>query len=100
MGMNALTLSALIAFWTTYPDAEATLRAWNTHVRTHEYRSFADVKADFPSADWVRGLIVFDIGGNKYRLIVRPNFEGRRFYIEHVFTHKQYDAWTRETRSL
>jgi mRNA interferase HigB len=99
MGMNALTLSALIAFWRNYPDAEAALRAWHTHIRGHEYGSFAEVKADFPSADWVKGFIVFDIGGNKYRLIVRPNFDGKRFYIEHVLTHKGYDAWTREMRS-
>lgn len=93
MGMNALTLSALLAFWARYPEAEAPLRAWYRHIRSHEYSSFAEVKADFNSADWVSGFIVFDIGGNKYRLIVSPNFEGKRFYIEAVLTHRQYDDW-------
>ncbi|WP_420596046.1 type II toxin-antitoxin system HigB family toxin [Deinococcus sp.] len=91
--MNALTLAALIAFWQQHPDAETPLRAWYKQVRSREYGSFAEVKADFVSADWVAGFIVFDIGGNKYRLIVEPNFDGQRFYIEAVLTHKQYAAW-------
>ena len=51
------------------------------------------MKADFGSADWVKGFIVFDIAGNKYRLIVEPNFQGQRFYIEAVLTHAEYDDW-------
>lgn len=98
MGMNALTLTVLIAFWTDHPDAEKPLREWYRLVRSREYGSFAEVKADFGSADWVQGFIVFDMGGNKYRLIVRPNFDGKRFYIQGVYTHKQYNAWTRQLR--
>lgn len=98
MGMNALTLTVLIAFWTDHTDAEKPLREWYGLVRAREYSSFAEVKADFGSADWVQGFIVFDMGGNKYRLIVRPNFDGKRFYIQGVYTHKQYDVWTRQLR--
>lgn len=98
MGMNALTLTALIAFWTEYPDAEKPLREWYRLVRSREYGSFSEVKEDFNSADWVQGFIVFDIGGNKYRLIVRPNFAGKRFYVLGIYTHKQYDAWTQDMR--
>ncbi len=48
------------------------------------------------SADWVEGYVVFNIGGNKYRLIVSPNFgpRFRTFFIKHVFTHRQYNGWT------
>jgi len=94
--MNALTLAVLIAFWQEHPDAEVALRAWYKRIRTTEYNNFAEVKADFPSADWVRGLIVFDILGNHYRLIVAPDFRVKRFYIKFVGTHRQYDAWTQE----
>lgn len=93
MGMNVLTLSALIAFWTEHPTAEGPLRAWYALVRSREYTSFADVQADFGSADWVQGFIVFNISGNHYRLIVLPNFTGKRLYVEHVFTHAEYDDW-------
>lgn len=98
VGMNALTLAVLIRFWTQYPEAEEPLRIWYRRIRSREYSSFAEVKADFGSADWVGGRIVFDIGGNKFRLVVRPDFTGKRFYIELVGTHKQYDAWTKEQR--
>ena len=91
--MNALTLATLIAFWTRYPDAEAPLRQWLKQIRRSEYQSFAEVKADFNSADWVKGFIVFDIGGNKYRLIVEPNFLYKSFLIQAVLTHDEYDHW-------
>lgn len=97
--MNLLTLAALIAFWTENPDSEKALREWYKAVRSQEFGNFAEIKAAFPSADWVKGFIVFDIMGNEYRLIVRPNFEGKRFYIVFIGTHKQYDVWTREMRS-
>lgn len=93
MGMNALMLAVLIAFWGRFPDAEAPLRAWYKRIRSHTYANFAEVKADFGSADWVKGFIVFDIAGNRYRLIVEPNFQGQRFYIEAVLTHSEYDDW-------
>lgn len=99
MGMNALTLATLIAFWAKYPDSEMELRDWYKLVRQHEFSNFAEVKAIFPSADWVKGFIVFDILGNEYRLIIRPNFAGKRFKIVFVGTHKRYDAWTQDMRS-
>lgn len=93
VGMNVLTLATLIAFWARHPDAERACRAWLKRVRQREYRDFGAVKADFPSADWVQGHIVFDIGGNKYRLIVKPNFAGKRFRIVFIGTHREYDTW-------
>lgn len=96
--MNVIILRTLLAFIAAHPDADKALRGWNRQVRASEYASFADVKADFPSADWVGVYIVFDIMGNKYRVIVRPDFEGKRFYIRFIGTHKDYDAWTQEMR--
>ncbi len=93
MGMNVITLKTLIEFWTLYPEAEAPLRAWVKHMRANEYASFSDVHDEFGSADWVHGFIVFNIGGNKYRLIILPNFEGKRFYVEAILTHGQYNDW-------
>ena len=93
MGMNALTLATLIAFWAQYPDAEGPLRKWLKQVRRSDYSSFAEVKADFGSADWAAGFIIFDIGGNKYRLIVEPNFQYKSFLIHAVLTHAEYDRW-------
>ncbi len=97
--MNALTLATLRAFWASYPDAEEPLRRWLGLIRRGNYQSFAEVKADFGDADWVKGFIVFDIGGNKYRLVAEPDFDTQRLYVKYIFTHKQYDAWTKAMRS-
>jgi mRNA interferase HigB len=94
--MNVITLPILTEFGSVYRDALEPLRAWYRQMRSSDYGSFADVRADDGSADWVKGFIVFNIGGNKFRLIVFPNFVGKRFYIEAVFTHAQYDQWRPE----
>lgn len=96
--MNVIALAALSDFWTQHPEAEEPLRAWYRHMRSHEYATFAEVRAEFGSADWVRGFIVFDIGGNKYRVIVNPNFAFKSFFVKYVLTHRQYDSWSQEQR--
>ena len=93
MGMNVITLAALIEFWTLYPEAQGPLRHWYRHMRANEYASFADIRDDFGSADWVEGYIVFNLGGNKYRLIVTANFAYKSFFVKYVLTHAQYDDW-------
>ncbi|WP_158591553.1 type II toxin-antitoxin system HigB family toxin [Deinococcus cavernae] len=93
MPMNVIAWKKLKTFADRYPDALEPLDHWYKLARKANYTSFADVKEDFGSADWVGGYIVFNIGGNKYRLIVFPNFEGKRLLVEAIFTHKEYDAW-------
>jgi len=51
------------------------------------------LKQTFAAADWVKGFVVFDIGGNKYRLIADVLFSAQRAYVKHVFTHKEYEQW-------
>lgn len=93
MGMNLLTLATLRLFWAKHPQAERPLRDWYALIRAHDFRNFAEVKAMFPAADWVQGHIVFNISGNRYRLIVSPDFELKRFYIRFLGTHDEYDHW-------
>lgn len=94
--MNVIAHKVLLEFAADYPEALSPLSEWYKHVRKADYGSFADVRADYGGADWVGGYIVFNIGGNKYRLIVMANFQYRTFWIKHVFTHKAYDAWEPE----
>lgn len=91
--MNVISKPALMAFWAVHPDAQEPLTAWYRHVRKAEYANFAEVRADFGSVDWVGGYIVFNISGNKYRLIVTARFQSRTFWIKHVLTHREYDDW-------
>lgn len=71
--------------------AAAPLAAWKKAVIEAEWENFSDVKETFNTADWVEGLIVFDIGGNKFRLVAVCRFELDTLYIQDVMTHEEYD---------
>jgi mRNA interferase HigB len=80
-------------FWERHPQAEAPLRAWYSMVSNAEWNGPADVKADFRSADFVAdNRVIFNIGGNKYRLMVRVSYRFRRVLVKFVGTHAEYDA--------
>ncbi|HSL05761.1 MAG TPA: type II toxin-antitoxin system HigB family toxin [Nitrospiraceae bacterium] len=78
-----------------HTDARAPLNAWFTIVRKTDYTSFADLWTTFPSADQVSRFTVFNIGGNKFRLIAAIHYNRKKLYIRHVLTHAEYDrgAW-------
>ena len=56
-----------------------------------EWKHFSEVKETFPAADYVSGIVIFDIGGNKYRLTATVNYELQTLLIEEVLTHEQYN---------
>ena len=93
--MHIISRKALRDFWKRHPDSEGPLARWFSIVRKTDFRDFNELRATFPSADWVEGLIVFDIGGNKYRLIAAIHFNRGKVYIRDVLTHEDYDrgAW-------
>lgn len=78
-------------FWEKHPNAERALRAWFTHVEQAQWQNFAEVRRDFPAADQVKRLTVFNIGGNHYRLIGRIEYEQQKVFIRAVLTHAEYD---------
>ena len=96
--MHVIAKPALVAFWNRYPDAEAPLSAWYTLMRLNEFTSFAQLKVTFNSVDHVDGLTVFDIGGDKYRLIAAVHYNRRKVYIRNVLTHAEYDRGTWKRR--
>lgn len=89
--MHILSKKTLRAFWVRYPDSEMPLRRWHTLMKREHFMNFQQLRALFPSADWVKGLVVFNIGGNKYRLIADVRFEMGRVYLRSILTHKDYD---------
>jgi mRNA interferase HigB len=95
--MHVITKSALVAFWTRYPDAKRPLLAWRTLMHMNDFAAFAQLKATFNRVDHVDGLKVFDIGCNKYRLITAIHYNRRKVYIRNVLTYSEYDlgAWKR-----
>lgn len=91
--MRIISKAALRTFWERHPSAAGPLKAWFALVGAAEWQKPADVKAMFgTSVDFVAdNRIIFDIGGNKYRLIVRVSYEYGQVLIKFVGTHAEYD---------
>lgn len=100
--MRVISKTRLRQFWesTAHKDSEGPLRAWYTHVgnRSVAWNSWSEVKAQFASASQVGNCVVFNIGGNKYRLVTRILYPSQKVFILKVMTHKEYDreSWKEE----
>ncbi len=93
--MKIISNSALRAFAAEYHQAEVPLQGWRRVIEKNNFANWAELKAAFNTVDRVGELVVFDIGGNKYRLIAYIRFEKQIVYIKAVLTHRDYDkgAW-------
>jgi mRNA interferase HigB len=89
--VHIISRKALIMFWGKHPDSEASLARWFKVVDKTEFHSFAELRGVFPSVDKVDDLFIFNIAGNKYRLITSIHFNRGKVYIRHVLTHTEYD---------
>ncbi len=89
--MRIISRRTLREFWEKEKQAEIPLDTWYRTVLKKTWQNLVELQADYPSADLVGKYIVFDIGGNKYRLVVKIEFLKQTIYIKHVLTHKQYD---------
>jgi mRNA interferase HigB len=89
--VHVITRKRLREFGDRHKDAEEPLRTWYAIVSKTDFESFADVKSVFSSADRVGKFTVFDIGGNKYRLITAVHYNRKKIYVRHVLTHAEYD---------
>jgi mRNA interferase HigB len=79
-------------FWTENPQAEGPLSAWFKEVEKATWLCPADVRARYRSADFVGDRIVFNVGGNKYRLIVAVKYDPVCcVFIRFIGTHAEYD---------
>ena len=94
--VRVVSLKPLREFWAQYPAAEQSLRQWYKTATHARWGSLQDVRQDYPHADGVRTgsgetLSVFNIGGNKYRLIVRIRYDYQLMNVRAVLTHEEYD---------
>jgi mRNA interferase HigB len=76
---------------TRYADLEAPLDVWFRIVKRASWQNLSDVRKTFASADLVNRWTVFNVKGNRYRLITEINYRSQRVYILHVLTHAEYD---------
>jgi mRNA interferase HigB len=94
--MHVISEKALRQFWQKHSDAQEPLKAWLKVTEQAEWRNLADVRRVFPSADVVDVYTVFNIKGNRYRLITAIHYNRQKVYIRHMFTHAEYDRWSRD----
>jgi mRNA interferase HigB len=93
INMQIISRKTLKDFWAKHNQAEAPLIAWYQVVSKAEWTGPNDIRAMFGSADFVGdNRVIFDIGGNKFRLVVHVAYKFRRVLIKFVGTHKDYDA--------
>jgi mRNA interferase HigB len=89
--LRVISRKALVDFWARHPQAQQPLVAWYQIVRHTAWESWSELRTAFPSADRVGRLTVFNIGGNKYRLIARVEYRLQRLYVRQVLTHDEYN---------
>lgn len=89
--MRVISNRRLLEFSAKHKDSQEALQAWRKLMEFGFFKNFSQLKDVFTSADKVRDLYVFNIYGNKYRLVTYLQFERHLCYIKAVLTHKDYD---------
>jgi len=97
--VRVISLKPLREFWQRHADAEESLRLWYKTASGAQWSNLGDVRQTYAHADGVRTaggdtLTVFNIGGNKYRLIARIRYDYRLINVRAVLTHQEYDEGT------
>ncbi len=96
--MRIVAKRTLREFWRLHAGAELPLNTWYAHAKAAKWRDPADVRDTFRTADFVaNNRVIFDIGGNKFRLIGKVNYRRGVIFIRFVGTHKDYDRIDPET---
>lgn len=92
--MHVIARKALADFWERRRDARTALTAWHKLMTGADFADLAGLRRTFGSGDYVPPYTIFDVGGNKYRIVAAIHYNRRKIYIRHVFTHAEYDRWS------
>jgi mRNA interferase HigB len=93
--LNVISKRGLLEKAAKFADARSALQVWFDTAVDANWKSLQDISKTFPATDMVGDLAIFNIRGNRYRLIVRMVFQYKRIYIKEFLTHAEYDkgAW-------
>ena len=98
--VNVIAPKAIREFVQRYPEAEEVLRDWYNLLRKSQFQNWAELKATFASADFINTkygwLVIFDVGGNKYRVVVKIDLNSNIALIRHILTHDEYTFWNKK----
>jgi mRNA interferase HigB len=89
--MNVISIKRVRDFSLIHHDAEASLIAWFKIAKRASWQNLSELKQVYPSADLVGRYTVFNIGGNKYRLIARVVYRSQTIFVVSIMTHTEYD---------
>lgn len=91
--MRIIAKATLRNFWSRYPAAKEPLSAWHRLMQSREFQTPHELKAEFGTVSLLeRGFVCFNIGGNKFRLVVHVRYDLGIMFVKHVLTHEEYDA--------
>ena len=90
--MHVITRKRLNEFAEKHANTKSGLAHWYRVLKKSHFANFAALRNAFPQADQVGGLTVFNIGGNKVRLIAAIHYNRQKVYVRAVLTHAEYDA--------
>jgi mRNA interferase HigB len=89
--MHVITRKRLNEFAESHPESKAALAHWYRIMKAHDFASFAELRQHFPSADQIGALTVFNVGGNKVRLVAAIHYNRHKIYLRAVLTHAEYN---------
>ena len=89
--MHIISYKKIREFIKKHPNSKSPLNEWYHHVNSTGFYTFQEVRNMFSSADLVKNFVVFNIGGNNFRLIAYLNYDAQRLFIRHILTHAEYD---------
>ena len=91
--MRTSPYKLLSDFAQRHPNTKSALNRWYQLISERNFRSIAELREVFPHADWVKGWTIFNVGGNKTRIITTIHYTRQIVVIRHVLTHAEYDRW-------
>lgn len=91
--MRVISNKALTDFSSIHALSGEPLQAWRKIIEARTFTNFSDLKITFNTIDKVQDYYVFNVGGNKYRIVSAIHFNQQKLFVRHVFTHKEYDKW-------
>ena len=89
--MRIISKAAISRFCETHGDALEPLLHWHAVAKRANWKHLPDVRTDFPHADAVDVFTIFNIAGNKYRLVTAIKYRWQIVYIRSILTHREYD---------
>jgi mRNA interferase HigB len=95
--MRVISKKALLDFIRRHPDARSALLTWYSLAQACIAYGYNDLKQTFARVDYVPPeYTVFDVGGNRFRIVAAIHYNRQSLFVRHVLTHAEYDLWTRK----